>query len=124
MLTVVELERQLNEALQHHRFMDAYESLYADDVAMQENTSAPTLGKATNRERQHAFYDSVAAFHECKLLGSAVAGDLAFSEWEFVFTLKSGVRFTLAEVAVRQWREGKVVHERFYWNQSTYPAAV
>lgn len=118
---VADLDRRLNEELEKHRFMEAYEALYADDVTMQENTSPPTVGKAANRERQLAFYHSVADFHKSSLLGSAVSGDRTYSEWEFEFTLKNGVRFTLAEVSVRRWKDGKVVSERFYWNEGEYP---
>ena len=125
MTTVVaDLDRRLNDELENHRYMEAYEALYSEDVVMQENTSPPTVGKALNRERQIAFYDSVAEFHKSNLIGSAVSGDRTYSEWEFEFTLKNGMRLTLAEVCVRQWRDGKVFYERFYWNQGAYPAPV
>jgi hypothetical protein len=33
----------------------------------------------------------------------------------FVATHKGGQRSKLNEVAVRRWKDGKVVHERFYY---------
>ena len=69
-----------------------------------------------------AFYNSVGDFHAAKLIGSAVSGDRSYSEWEFDFTLRNGARVTLAEVCARRWRDGRVVFERFYWNQGAYPA--
>lgn len=121
---VAELEQKLNNELMHHRFMSAFDAMYADDVQMQENTCAPVVGKAANLQRQLAFYDSVEEFHESRLLGFAVSGNRSYSEWEFEFTLKNGVRVTMAEVCARQWRDGKVIFERFYWNQAAYPGAV
>ena len=89
---------------------------------MKENTSPPTVGKALNRERQIAFYDSVAGFHKSNRLAPPYRVTKRYSEWEFDFTLKNGMRLTLAEVCVRQWRERKVFYERFCRNQGAYPA--
>jgi hypothetical protein len=124
MTSVTELEQALNQAMLGGAFLDAFDQFYGDDVVMQENQGEPCRGKAANRERQGAFYSGVAQFHGVKLLGNAVAGDRSYSEWEFDFTFHGGARYTLAEVAVRRWEDGKVVHERFYWNQSGYPGAV
>jgi hypothetical protein len=116
-------EDELNQMLVAGRFMEAYERFYADDVTMQENTTAPCVGKEANLQRQLLFYNSVREFHSARLLGSAtnVQEGRAFSEWEYDMTFHNGSRYTLAEVAVRQWLHGKVVHERFYWDLTGYP---
>ena len=31
-------------------------------------------------------------------------------------TYKNGVRYQINEIAVRVWRDGKVVSEQFYWD--------
>jgi hypothetical protein len=83
---------------------------------MQENASPPCAGKIANRKRQE-YYGTVAECTGVRLLGSAVSGDQSYSEWEFDITFQ-GLSYKIAEVAVRKWREGKVVSERFYWNQA------
>jgi hypothetical protein len=115
---------ELNRMMAAGQFMDAYERFYSDDVAMQENAMAACVGKESNRRRQMAFYQSVREFHWVRLLGSAVNGDRSYAEWEFEMTFHNGKRYTMLEVAVRQWRNAQVVHERFYWDLSGYPGQV
>jgi ketosteroid isomerase-like protein len=95
----------------------AFDELYADDVVMQENSDAPFVGKALNRDREIAFFDSVAEIHSAKVLSAATEGDVSFSEWEMDITFKNGYRATLAQVAVRRWRNGQIAHERFYYHK-------
>ncbi len=117
MANVAELDAALNQAVLEGKAMEAFEQYYADDVVMQENNDPPTAGKDPNRERELAFFHSVAEFHRARMLASAVNGDVTFSEWELDFTLKNGARVLLAQVAVRRWKDGRVVAERFYYHQ-------
>jgi ketosteroid isomerase-like protein len=109
-----QLDRQLNEAVLNGDILHALERFYADDVAMQENDEPPTEGKAANLLREREFLSSVEKFNGAKLLASAVSGDTTFSEWEIDVSYKAAGRFVLSQTAVRRWRDGQVVHERFY----------
>ena len=44
-------------------------------------------------------------------------GDVSFSEWEMDVTFKGGHRVKMSQVAVRHWKNGKIVHERFFYNK-------
>ena len=81
-MDIAELDRQLNAALLASRFEYAFDTMYADDVVMQENSSPPCVGKPANRKRQE-YYGTVAECLAVRLLSSAVSGDKSFSEWEF-----------------------------------------
>ena len=109
------LDAELNELIRTGRALDGLERFYADDVVMQENLAAPTVGKAANRERERRFYGSVGRVNELRLHAAGASGDVTFSEWTFDLTLKDGSSVRLDEVAVRRWRDGQVVHERFYY---------
>jgi ketosteroid isomerase-like protein len=111
------LDQQLNEMVLTGKALDAFEKFYAEDIVMQENSEAPRVGKAVNREAEIAFFSSIAEFHEGKMPASAVNGDTTFSEWFMDVTLKNGTRYKLAQVAVRKWKDGKIVHERFFYNK-------
>src|SRR2546423_10766142 len=111
------LDEQLNQQVLAGDILGAFDKFYADDVVMQENNDAPRVGKAENRKFEQAFLDSVEQFHGAKVLGSAVNGDLSYSEWEFDATYKGGGRVKAAQVAARRWKNGKVVHERFYYSK-------
>jgi ketosteroid isomerase-like protein len=108
-------DQDLNHRILAGDILGAFEEFYADDVVMQENTTDPFVGKDLNRDREKAFVDSLAEVHSVQLLGSAVNGDRTYSEWVLDVTFKNGTRYTLTQVAVRQWKGGKVAHERFYY---------
>ncbi|HWY45748.1 MAG TPA: nuclear transport factor 2 family protein [Bryobacteraceae bacterium] len=120
-MNTAELERELNQALQDQKVLEAFEQFYSDDVVMQENFGEPCRGKAANRERTLEWAGTVSQFHSARLIGSAVSGDHAYSEWQYDATYKNGVRYQINQVAVRVWRDGQVVSERFYWDPAKYP---
>lgn len=109
-------DRDLNRLIVEGRALDGFERYYADDVVMQENSETPTVGKDANRQREIDFFDSVAEFHGAEVLASAVGDDVSFSEWIFEVTFKNGNRVKLEQTAVRRWKDGRIVHERFYYN--------
>jgi hypothetical protein len=41
-------------------------------------------------------------------------GDTSFSEWEYNIEFEGMGAMKIAQVAVRRWKDGKVVRERFY----------
>ena len=114
---VAALDRELNERVLGGDILGAFDTFYADDVVMQENSGEPTRGKAANRAREEAFVASVEQFHGAQVLSTAVNGNVTFSEWVLDATYKGGGRVVLAQVAVRRWKDGKVAEERFYYGK-------
>ena len=114
---VAALDKALNEAVLSGKALEAFEQYYADDVVMRENSDEPRVGKEVNRKAEQDFFSSLAEFHEGKLVSSAVNGDVTFGEWFMDVTFKNGHRVKLAQVAVRRWKHGKIVHERFYYSK-------
>jgi hypothetical protein len=115
--SVADADRQLNEQVLHGNLRDAYERWYGDDVLMDENGHYSMKGKAANRDRQIAIGQLIRAYGR-RLISSAVEGSRSFSEWEFDLEY-GGVRYTLKQVSVREWENGKVVRERFYYHSGT-----
>ena len=114
MSATAELDKKLNDAILAGKAMEAFEELYDENIVMQENQEPEIHGKAVNRKREQDFFASVEAFHGAKVLSSAVHGDVSFSEWEMDVSLKGVGRITMSQIAVRRWKNGKLVHERFY----------
>ena len=114
---VQELDKQVNDDVLSGKAMEAFEKYYAEDVVMQENSEEPRRGKAANRKAEEEFFASVEAFNGGSVKASAVNGDVSFSEWEMDVTFKGGHRVKMSQVAVRHWKNGKIVHERFFYNK-------
>ena len=115
--SVQELDKQVNDDVLSGKAMEAFEKYYAEDVVMQENSEEPRKGKAANRKAEEEFFASVEAFNGGSVKASAVNGDVSFSEWEMDVTFKGGHRVKMSQVAVRHWKNGKIVHERFFYNK-------
>ena len=115
--SVQELDKQVNDDVLSGKAMEAFEKYYADDVVMQENSEEPRRGKDVNRKVEEEFFGSVEAFNGGSVKASAVSGDVTFSEWEYDITFKGGNRMMMNQVAVRRWKNGKIVSERFYYNK-------
>lgn len=117
-IDLADLESQLNQLILDGRSLEAFERFYGEDIVMQENTDPPIVGKARNREREQAFFGALAAVG-VTLLGGAVGTDVTYSEWIFELTFHDGRKVHLTEVSARRWRDGLVIHERFYYNPAS-----
>jgi hypothetical protein len=116
-MNIQELDQALNQQILSGDIMGAFDKYYAEDVVMQENSAEPFVGKAFNRDREQQFVNSIAEFHGAAVLSSAVNGNTSFGEWEMDVTFQGGFRVKLAQVAVRTWKDGQIVRERFYYNK-------
>jgi len=112
-----QLEHDLNARVCLGDILGAFEHYYDDGIIMQENSEPPVVGKDANREREKQFVASVHDVHELRVLSSAVGDDVSLSEWRFDVTFNSGQRVAWDQAVARRWKNGKVVHERFYYNK-------
>jgi len=108
------LDSDLNQMILKGQILEAFDRFYGDEVVMQENSQPPTVGKSANRAREEQFVGSVAELHEIKVAKSGVNGDTTFSLWVIDATYKGGPRVRQEQVAVRTWKDGKVVREQFF----------
>jgi hypothetical protein len=95
--------------------MEAFEKYYGDDVVMQENETPATIGKAANRERELDFFAKVTEFRGLELKAVAYGEDMIIAEWFVDYTHTDWGKVTHDQVSVQRWRDGKVIHERFYY---------
>jgi hypothetical protein len=95
--------------------MEAFEKYYGDDVVMQENEMPATIGKTANRERELDFFAKVTEFRGLELKAVAYGEDVIIAEWFVDYTHADWGKVTHDQVSVQRWRDGKVIHERFYY---------
>jgi ketosteroid isomerase-like protein len=109
-------DTELNQMILSGQVMDAFEKFYAEDVVMQENLGDEIKGKPACRQHEVDFFSKVEAFHGAEMLGAASNGDTSYSEWVYDVTFKGAPRVKLTQIAARRWKDGQVVHERFYYD--------
>jgi len=95
--------------------MEAFEKYYGEDVVMQENETPATVGKAANRARELEFFSKVTEFRAAELKAVAYGKDVIISEWFVDYTHSEWGEVTHDQVSVQRWKDGKVIHERFYY---------
>ena len=95
--------------------MDAFEKYYGEEVVMQENETPATIGKAANRQRELDFFSKVVEFRTAEVKSVAYGDDVIISEWFVDYTHADWGKITHDQVSVQKWKDGKVVHERFYY---------
>lgn len=109
------LDAELNAAILAGNALTAFETYYADDVVMQENDAEPTIGKDANRIREQEFFGAVTEFRGAEVLATGAGDDVTFSHWRYDYTHRDWGSRTYRQVAVRTWKDGKIVREVFHY---------
>lgn len=105
---------QLIEWVQTGRAMEAYREFYAPDAVMQENDEPPRTNVEQSIERQATLTKNI-TLNEFRADSVLVDGDRAAIVWVLDATTPDGKNFHQEEVAVSTWKDGKIVHERFFY---------
>jgi len=108
--------------VENGQMLEAITKYYGENVAMQENTSPPSVGFAENYARESAFYGSLRSA-KFTLVSVVVEGDRAAINWVFDYTTPDGQSYRMDEIAIQTWRDGKVVHERYVYDTASLAVA-
>lgn len=116
-MTTPDLESRvedLNELILEGKALEAFDKYYAEDCVMQEDADEPIRGKETNRQREEEFFSSIEELRKVELKRVAIGDDVSMSEWHFDYTHSDWGDVKYDQVAVQQWRDGRIVAERFF----------
>lgn len=108
----------LIDYIKNGRIIDAMHEFYAPHAKMQENGNAPTVGLEANVEREKQFLAQVKDWKGFTVTGAAAEGDRTFMETIIEFTNHQGQHVRMEQVSCARWENGKIVHERFYYDAS------
>lgn len=113
MSNLLELETELNALTSEGKILEALDKFYSDDCTFQEGNNPVRVGKAADRAFLEGFFASLKKFNSATLHAQAVGDNVTLSEWTFDMVGADGP-ILWNEVLRRQWKDGKVVSERFY----------
>ena len=122
-MTLLEQATHLQQMAAGPDILDAVDRYYADDVTIVEGNGETFHGRETQKGRVQDFMASVREMHDGGVTALAVSETapgtgVAFVETWSEMTFTEGGRMKIEEVAVQRWEDGKVVHERFYYDTS------
>ena len=118
-MATVNLQQRLQDLHNHIRqgkIIEAMNEFYDADTVMQDNANTPTKGLAANIEREKQFMSSVKEWKGFNVTASGVGDNVTFYEAVVDFVAATGQYMHLEQVSVAKWRNGKIVHERFYYD--------
>lgn len=98
------------------RILDAIDEFYAEDAVMQENNDRPTVGRQANLERERQFMSTVKEWKRFDVTAEGVGDNATLYETVMDWIRTDGTPVHVEQVVVAKWRDGKIVHERFYHN--------
>ncbi len=113
------LEQRLQGLLDHIRngkIIEEMNEFYDTDAVMQDNANPPTKGLAANIEREKSFMNGVKEWKGFNVTASAAGDNVTFYECTMDFIATNGQPVHMEQVSVAKWRNGKIVHERFYYD--------
>ncbi|HMF85702.1 MAG TPA: nuclear transport factor 2 family protein [Nitrospiraceae bacterium] len=122
-MSTTNLQQRLNDLFGHIRqgkIIDAMNEFYDKDTVMQENANPPTEGLAANVEREKQFMSGVKEWKGFTVTASGVGDNMTFYESTSDFVTTGGVPVHVEQVSVAKWKNGKIVHERFYNDMGKY----
>ena len=115
---IADNDAKLNDALRTGRVLEVFADVYHPDVTMIEATGDSWTGLDTNLEREKAFFGSITEFRGGSVddaVVDEVNGVSYCTQW-FDCTFADGRVMNMTEVAVRHWKDGKIIRERFFYD--------
>ncbi|MBI4885951.1 MAG: nuclear transport factor 2 family protein [Acidobacteria bacterium] len=107
------LDQQLNTMIINGKSVDAFHRFYAEDVIAQENDEPERVGRDAWLRARQEMEKNITSF-EARVLAHGANGDISFSEWEYRMVIEGMGALTIAQVAVRRWKDGRIIREHFY----------
>lgn len=105
-----------------------YGTFYAEDVVVQENLQPPRVGRSLSIERQQRMNANVKELHEFKIGAVLVDGfteaqpldGKSVIEANIELSTQDGYRIRIEELAMQTWKDGLIVHERFFYDPGNF----
>ena len=95
---------------------DAIAEFYAENASMQENQSAPRVGRDLLIARERAVLAKARSVKSTCVRPVLASGDKVVIRWIFEFDWQDGSRTRMEELAYQRWEGERVVEETFFYD--------
>ena len=97
-------------------FLEVMPEFYAEDCTAQENNDPPRVGLAAMTANEQGALERM-KFTHIEARAVVVEGDRAFIHYVFEMQIVgSDKRVRLEEIAQQEWKNDKIVHERYFYD--------
>ncbi|WP_157637720.1 nuclear transport factor 2 family protein [Flexithrix dorotheae] len=116
MSNVKEQVNELNQMILEGNILEAFDKFYDESVKMQENDQPATEGKSACRKNEEAFVSSITEFRGAEVKNVIAGDNISVVEWHFDYDHKDWGTRKYDQVAVQNWKDGKIINERFFYS--------
>ena len=93
--------------------MDAFEKFYHEDLEKTDLDGITHKGKSVNEQIGLALLSKVTAVRDFTAVGKIIKGSRSFLVWSLDFDHADNGSIKVVQVAVQDWKDGKIIRERF-----------
>ncbi len=104
----------LKDLLGKGQFLEAMDKYLADNVVLQEANEEPKVGKDVCIAAEKELLATVTEFYGYEIKNVAITGDFSYYEAIMEFKTNDGQRHKFEQGNRTQWKDGKIVNERYY----------
>lgn len=104
----------INHLIMNSGLYDALEKYYAPEVVVMEGSQVVADSLAANIAREKDFLGGVSEWREARILHVAAGENVTMTEWHLDFVHEVYGHKKGNQVALQEWRDGKVIREQFY----------
>ena len=95
---------------------EAIEEFYAEDATMQENQSAPRVGREAHVASERKLFTRVKTLSSKCVRPVFLSGDRAVIRWIFHFEWLDGTVTHMEELAYQRWENERIAEEAFFYD--------
>ncbi len=100
--------------------VEALEQFYSEHASMQENESAPRIGKEALLKFERAAQASATNLKSTCIRPVLLSGNVAVIRWVFEYTTKTGKAVRFEELAYQRWENELIVQEQFFYDPAQF----
>ncbi|MFD1315810.1 hypothetical protein [Namhaeicola litoreus] len=114
--TLIEKIGDLNDLIIQGKVLEAFDAYYHDEVHIQFTQDFAIQGKTENRKNKEHFLDGISEWRSAQPLKVSIGEGITMVEWLYDFKHKTDGDRRETYVAVQEWKEGKIIKEKLYYN--------
>ncbi len=111
-----EIVEQFIARVEENEHDKAIEEYYAINASMQENNSAPKVGRELLVTNEKHVLSKVQSMSSKCIQPVFINGDTVVIRWVFVFNWKNGTTTKIEEVAYQHWEKEQILEEKFFYD--------
>jgi ketosteroid isomerase-like protein len=106
--------------VERNAHVEAIQEFYTDDASMQENQTAPRVGREKLAAHERQVLSRAESVQSTCVRPVFVSGDRVVIRWIFEFKWKDGSATRIEELAYQRWQGERIAQEQFFYDPGQF----